>query len=383
MSGPSGAGVRDRLLLLGERPLEIPYGAFRLHIAVDPAGGRPALALSCGDLGGTQPLLARVHSSCVTSESYGGCDCDCVEQLALALETIAREGRGVVFYLLQEGRGAGFFAKVRDRMIVQASGNRKSTFDAYAELGLPPDLRSYEDVGNLADLIGIEAPLCLLTNNPEKAEGVASSAGIGVSGIRRIEGDASPWNRDYLAAKSRSGHGLAEPTALTSAELPGVVENEIPSLLAGAPRFLRIASYWLPVRDPAAGGAHFFRLYAYADLVESCERVVLDFDDGHGRVPLLALQAESLLGRFPGSGDEGGWSQTCAAILAQGSGLAAFVMAEGFDASLHERPGAPEPAAELLAAHAAANGRLVGGTQPREVREALLRSQPQGGPVRV
>jgi len=83
----------------------------------------PVLAVARGDLRAPEPLLARVHSSCVTSESYGSRDCDCAEQLDAALAHVARAGRGVVFYLMQEGRGAGFTAKARDRMIVQASRN--------------------------------------------------------------------------------------------------------------------------------------------------------------------------------------------------------------------------------------------------------------------
>ena len=383
MARTQSAPPRDHLLLLGTRPLETPVGAFRLHVAVDPAQGRPALALTCGDPSGSQPLLARVHSSCVTSEIYGGCDCDCVEQLALALETIAEEGRGVVFYLMQEGRGAGFFAKVRDRMIVQASGNRKSTFDAYAELGLPADLRSYEDVGALVGLVGIAAPLCLLTNNPDKATGVATSAGIDVGDTRRIEGGASPWNRDYLAAKLRSGHGLVEPMTLDPAELPGVVENIAPRLLARAPRFLQVASYWLPVREPGSGAAHFFRLHAFADLVDGRERVVLAYDDGRGREPRLALQAESLLDRFPRWGSGDAWRDTRESVLDHGAGMVAFVPSEGFDASLAERAGAAEPSAELLAAFALSAGRLPRKRTANEVRDELLRAGVRGGAVRT
>src|SRR4029453_15909931 len=114
-----------------------------------------ALAVAMGDLTGAAPLLARIHSSCITSESYGGGDCDCVQQLDTALERIARAGRGVVFYLMQEGRGAGFLAKARDRMIVQASGNRLTTFEAYAQMGIEKDQRRYDEVGFACRLLGV------------------------------------------------------------------------------------------------------------------------------------------------------------------------------------------------------------------------------------
>src|SRR6185369_16928013 len=98
-------------LYLGARPLSTRHGEFVVHIAQNLATGAVAFAVTLGDVGSPETLLARVHSSCVTSETFGGCDCDCVEQLDAALAQIASAGRGVVFYLLQEGRGAGLVAK--------------------------------------------------------------------------------------------------------------------------------------------------------------------------------------------------------------------------------------------------------------------------------
>ena len=122
------------------------HGDFIVHFFRDLARQQAAMAIVCGELDGTAPLLARVHSSCLTSECLMGRDCDCAEQLDAALATMSRAGAGVLFYLMQEGRGAGLTAKARDRMIVQASGNRITTFEAYAEMGLPPDLRRYETI---------------------------------------------------------------------------------------------------------------------------------------------------------------------------------------------------------------------------------------------
>ena len=111
--------ARDGLLVsLGEEPLATRHGDFVAHRFLDCSTGEPTLAVTLGDVGADEPLLARVHSSCVTSEALGACDCDCAEQLDAALGQVARRGRGILFYLMQEGRGAGFVAKALDRMLV-------------------------------------------------------------------------------------------------------------------------------------------------------------------------------------------------------------------------------------------------------------------------
>ena len=111
--------IHGALVLLGENAIETRYGRFVLHRFHDSAVRTPAFALTRGNVRTAKPLLTRVHSSCVTSEFYGGCDCDCAEQLDGALAAIAAEGRGAVFYLMQEGRGAGFVAKACDRMLAE------------------------------------------------------------------------------------------------------------------------------------------------------------------------------------------------------------------------------------------------------------------------
>ena len=165
---PGRHALAGQLLHRGVVPLDTTHGPFAAHVLQNVATGSVAFAVARGDVRGSAPLLARIHSSCVTSETFGGCDCDCVEQLDLALERIADEERGVVFYLMQEGRGAGFSAKARDRMLVQASRNRLTTFEAYERMGLGHDHRRYDEVGHASALLGVTAPLVLLTNNPDK-----------------------------------------------------------------------------------------------------------------------------------------------------------------------------------------------------------------------
>ena len=138
--------MRSATLYLGQSRLPGRGGDVMVHYFRDLSRELTSMAIAMGDLSGSTPLMARVHSSCLTSECLHGRDCDCAQQLEGALDVMAREGEGVLFYLMQEGRGAGLTAKARDRMMVQASGNQMTTFEAYTEMGLPSDLRRYDVV---------------------------------------------------------------------------------------------------------------------------------------------------------------------------------------------------------------------------------------------
>ena len=245
MTSREGMRMHGALLRVGERSLDTVHGAFRAVLFHDLSTDRAAIALLRGDVRTAEPLLCRVHSSCVTSEMLGACDCDCAEQLDAALEAIDREGRGVLFYLVQEGRGAGLAAKASDRMIVQASGHRLSTFEAYEELGLGSDHRHYDSVAAALEILGIGAPLRLLTNNPEKMEAL-ERAKVRVFAIEALERTPSPFNAHYLGSKRASGHVLAEHDE-GWAEPPGPVERISPERIDGDASLFRIASYWLPV----------------------------------------------------------------------------------------------------------------------------------------
>lgn len=306
------------LLSVGQTPLDTTHGPFVAHAFHNLTSGDPALALTCGDLATGEPLVARVHSSCVTSEAYGACDCDCAEQLDAALAQIAAEGRGALFYLTQEGRGAGFAAKARDRMLVQASRNRLTTFDAYEKMGLRKDQRRYDEVATMCRLLGIRAPLCLLTNNPDKLSSVRE-AGVAIDGHRPLVMAASPWSRQYLDAKRRSGHLLGASDA-EAATLPEMVESFEPYVAQTAPAFMRLASYLLPVRGTPPA---WFRLHLALDRTRRTERVILT----HGAVadataPLVRIQPLALLDRFPlrTPRRRPEWEATQAAIVAEGAG---------------------------------------------------------------
>lgn len=350
-------GHRGTLLCLDRRRLETRYGGFTVHVFHDTATRQPVLALTRGDVRGTQSLLTRVHSSCVTSESYRGCDCDCAVQLAGALRTIAEVGRGVVFYLMQEGRGAGFVAKARDRMLVQASGNRLTTFDAYREMGIIGDLRRYAQVATAARMLGVTAEFALLTNNPDKLAALESE-GLKIGHTVALEGDPSPFNLHYLASKSRSGHAFEDPSGVAShAELPEPVRCFEPHVLPDAPCFLHVAAYLLPVAISAAGPSWFW-LHLYLDCTTALERVVLSYarDDA---APLRHVVREPLMARFPGcaaAADGFAWPAVAEAIVQHGSGCVAFLPTDLRDPVSSAPPAEDEAATRLLDHHVEALG---------------------------
>ncbi|MGH7898192.1 MAG: GTP cyclohydrolase II [Candidatus Binatia bacterium] len=330
MSHPRTYGT---LLRLDRRRLDSRDGEISLHRFQNFATRKLAFAVTVGDVESAEPILARVHSSCVTGEAYGGCDCDCAEQLEIALAEIARARRGVIFYLLQEGRGAGFVAKARDRMIVQASGQRLTTFEAYEQMGLGKDHRRYDEVDAITRLLGIRAPLELLTNNPEKAAALAAE-GLRVAGIRSLDNEPSPFNLHYLDAKQRFGHSLAaRDSTQRAAELPESVVAFDPYELEADPRLVHMASYLLPIRFPedAERPPTWFRVHAYYDVVSRREEVVLTHDRRADVSPLVAVHRESFEDRLPLRRPSFGrrrWRGAVSGIVDRGAGAVLFRSAE-------------------------------------------------------
>ena len=200
------------VLRYSEARLPTPHGEYRLVVyrTDQPAGpGATAVgtaaeehvAMVFGDVRGGD-VLTRVHSSCFTGEVLGSLRCDCRAQLDAALERIAREGRGVVVYLVQEGRGIGLGNKVR---AYRLQDDGADTVDANLQLGFDPDLRSYDlAAGILADL-GV-ASVRLMTNNPHKINGL-ERAGVVVSAVEPHWVGSTEHSAGYLAAKkTKLGH---------------------------------------------------------------------------------------------------------------------------------------------------------------------------------
>lgn len=236
-------------LFIADCTVDTRFGPFHAYIFQDITHKGYIIALAHGDVVNATKLYTRLHSSCVTSETLRGCDCDCVQQLEGALKVIAEKGDGILFYLLQEGRGVGYVAKARDRMLVQASLDRISTFEAYQAMGLRKDHRSYENIPQICHLLGIKASFIVLTNNPDKVAGLQEQ-GLTVAGTEKLEFEPSPFNIAYLASKSKSGHSLdkIDLRAFERALPPEPVVPFTPHALPNFQRFIYSASYFLPIK---------------------------------------------------------------------------------------------------------------------------------------
>jgi GTP cyclohydrolase II len=187
---------------------ELPtaHGHFRMH-AFRFADGSEHVALAMGEFEGPSPVLARIHSECLTGEALGSQRCDCGPQLAHALAAIAAEGRGVVVYLRQEGRGIGLFNKVRAYRLQDQGAD---TVEANVRLGFAADARDYTAAVEILEWLGIDR-VRLMTNNPRKIRALVQ-AGFPVVERVEIATPPQPASQAYLATKrSRLGHLPARP----------------------------------------------------------------------------------------------------------------------------------------------------------------------------
>ena len=190
------------LVATAELPTE--HGDFTIHVFESRLDGATHVALVKGDLGDGQQVLARVHSSCVTGDIFHSSRCDCGQQLDMALARVAAEGRGVVLYLHQEGRGIGLANKIR-AYALQDRG--RDTVEANEQLGFEADLRDYATAVHMFGLLGVKS-LRLMSNNPKKLEGVTGETLIITERVP-LEVEPSDANRRYLKTKKdKLGHQL-------------------------------------------------------------------------------------------------------------------------------------------------------------------------------
>jgi len=196
---------RERLVeRVAEADLPTRWGHFRIISYRDLLSDKEHVALVKGDVAGEAPVLVRVHSECLTGDALGSLRCDCGDQLHRAMEMIEEEGKGVLLYMRQEGRGIGLANKV---CAYRLQDEGLDTVEANLRLGYPPDLRDYGIGAQILVDLGVRK-LRLLTNNPKK---VAGLSGYGLEIVEQvpIEVEPNPYNLRYLKAKKEKlGHKL-------------------------------------------------------------------------------------------------------------------------------------------------------------------------------
>jgi 3,4-dihydroxy 2-butanone 4-phosphate synthase/GTP cyclohydrolase II len=184
--------------------LPTDFGEFDIHV-FEHASGETHVALVCGEIGGGENVLTRVHSSCLTGDLFHSARCDCGRQLHAAMEQIVDEGRGVLIYLNQEGRGIGLANKIR-AYALQEQGD--DTVEANERLGFPADGRDYRAALLMLQELGVRT-MKLLSNNPRKLAGITGE-GLSVSERVPIEIPPTASSERYLRTKKEKlGHLLS------------------------------------------------------------------------------------------------------------------------------------------------------------------------------
>lgn len=184
--------------------LPTKYGTFKAYGYVNKLSGEHHIALVKGDIGDGNEILCRVHSECLTGDAFGSLRCDCGQQLASAMKMIENEGRGILLYMRQEGRGIGLINKLR---AYELQDGNMDTLDANLALGFDGDMREYFIGAQILRDLGVKS-LRLLTNNPDKVYQL-SDFGMTISERIPIQIKPNEYDKYYLETKkNRMGHIL-------------------------------------------------------------------------------------------------------------------------------------------------------------------------------
>ena len=194
----------SKLKFIETSNLPTDIGDFKVHAFTDSKDLKDHLAISVGDLSADKPILSRIHSQCVTGESFFSLRGDCRFQLTESLNQIAKKELGVIFYLQQEGRGIGLSNKIRAYNL-QDKG--LDTVEANHQLGFEEDERSYETVSEMINFLGIKK-IDLMTNNPKKIDAL-KSFGVIINQRVPLSTNTNKHNQKYISTKIKKlGHLL-------------------------------------------------------------------------------------------------------------------------------------------------------------------------------
>ena len=186
--------------------LPTPWAIFDMHGFEDTDNDKEHVVLTLGEVDSGEPVLARVHSECLTGDALFSMRCDCGSQLQAALQKIAEEGRGALLYLRQEGRGIGLLNKIKAYKLQDAGAD---TVEANEQLGFGADMRDYSICEPMLEYLGIKS-VRLMTNNPRKVKALTDQ-GVDVVERLPLETGQNPHNAHYLATKAgKLGHLMGE-----------------------------------------------------------------------------------------------------------------------------------------------------------------------------